>query len=114
MWKSAQTHPADRVLAAETSWRDPNILMLLIVLDASEASRRVLQYIGQMLGGCDQIEFDLAHIAPRMPAQFLESGGSELLDRELEIESDLRAQQNRWIAMTTPSGIRFQRCARRC
>jgi nucleotide-binding universal stress UspA family protein len=100
---SHRQSPAGR----ETSRRDRNILKLLIVLDASEASRRVLQYIGQMFGGRDRIEFDLAYIAPRMPAEFLESGGSELPERELEIESDLRAQQNRWMAIndTKPDRI---------
>jgi nucleotide-binding universal stress UspA family protein len=95
-------------LAGRTaSKRNRNILKLLIVIDASEASRRVLEYIGQMLGRRDRVEFDLAYIAPRMPAQFLESGGSELPERELEIESDLRAQQNQWMAIndTKPDRI---------
>jgi nucleotide-binding universal stress UspA family protein len=91
----------------KASRRDRNILKLLIVIDAGEASRRVLQYIGQMLGGRDRVEFNLAYIAPRMPAQFLESGGSELPERELAIESDLRAQQNQWMAIndTKPDQI---------
>jgi len=91
----------------EASRRDRNVLKLLIVLDASEASRRVLQYIGQMLGGRGRVEFNLAYIAPRMPAQFLESGGSELPEREVEIESELRTQQNRWMAIndTKPDRI---------
>jgi nucleotide-binding universal stress UspA family protein len=96
----------------EASRRDRNILKLLIVLDASEASRRVLQYIGQMLGGRDRVEFDLAYIAPRMPAQFLESGGSELPERELEIESHLRAQQNQWISINDAKPDRILRRAR--
>jgi nucleotide-binding universal stress UspA family protein len=85
--------------ARKASRRDRTVLKLLIVLDASEASKRVLQYIGQMIGEREQVEYDLAYIAPRMPAQFLESGGSELPERELEIESNLRAQQNQWITV---------------
>jgi len=79
--------------------RHGDTLRVLIVVDASEASRRALQYIGSILGWRDRVEFHLAFVGPRMPAQFLESGGSELPDREEEIEADLRAQQQRWTAI---------------
>ena len=100
-------------LAGHTpSKRDRSILKLLIVLDASEASARVLQYVGEMLGERDRVEFNLAYIAPHMPAQFLESGGSELPEREMEIESDLRAQQNQWTAINDTKPDRYpQSCA---
>jgi len=109
-----RTNSSDRHSRAgrEAGRRDRNILKLLIVLDASEASRRVLQYIGQMLGGRERVEFALAFIAPRMPAQFLESGGSELPERELQIESDLRAQQNQWMSLNDSEPDRILRRAR--
>jgi nucleotide-binding universal stress UspA family protein len=85
---------------------------LLIVVDASDASERVLQYIGRVLGRRDRVEFHLAFVAPRMPAQFLESGGSELPEREQEVESDLRAQQDRWMAIHDTEPRRVLRSAR--
>jgi nucleotide-binding universal stress UspA family protein len=80
--------------------RDRKVLKLLIVLDVGETSKRVLQYVVHVLGGRDRVEFNLAYISPRMPPQFLESGGSELPEREVKIESDLRAQQNEWMAIS--------------
>lgn len=92
--------------------RDRNILRLLIVVDASDASRRALRYIGQMLAGRERVEFNLAFITPRMPAEFLESGGSELPERELEIESDLREQQKQWMSLNESKPDRILRGAR--
>jgi nucleotide-binding universal stress UspA family protein len=38
------------------------------------------------------------YIAPRVPAELLESGGSEVPEREEQIEAELRAAQHGWIA----------------
>jgi hypothetical protein len=56
---------------------------MLVVIDASEASMRVL------------------------PAELLESGGSEVPEREEQIEADSRSAQQRWIAAadTQPDAI---------
>jgi nucleotide-binding universal stress UspA family protein len=85
---------------------------LLIVIDASDASKRVLRYIGRILGRRDRVEFHLAYVTPHMPAEFLESGGSELPEREQEIESELRAEQNRWMAVNDTAADRVLRKAR--
>ncbi|MEP7247172.1 MAG: universal stress protein [Gammaproteobacteria bacterium] len=89
-----------------------NTLRLLIVVDASEASKRVLQYLGRTLARRNRVEFHLACIASRVPAGLLESGGSEIPEREEEIESDLRSAQVRWIAVNDRKPERVLRGAR--
>lgn len=92
--------------------RHRDTLKLLIVVDASDDSTRMLQYIGHVLARRARVEFHLAYIAPHMPAQFLESGGAELPEREQEIESDLRAQQVRWMVSHDAEPNRILRSAR--
>ena len=80
---------------------------LLVVVDGTEASTRVLEYVGRVLTRRDQVDVHLAYIASRVPAALLESGGSELPEREEQLEADLRSEQRRWIAAvdTTPDRI---------
>ena len=80
---------------------------LLVVVDGTEASTRVLEYVGRILTRRDQVDVHLAYIASRVPAALLESGGSELPEREEQLEADLRSEQRRWIAAvdTTPDRI---------
>ncbi len=73
-------------------------IRLLIVVDATESSRRALRYVGRIAGGRGDIEVHLAHISGRLPPALLETGGSELPEREARIEAKLRADQQRWIA----------------
>jgi nucleotide-binding universal stress UspA family protein len=88
-----------RVAAKKTARRrNADTLRLLVVVDASDESKRVIQYLGRILAHRDRVEFRLACIAPRLPAELLESGGSETAEREEEIESALRSAQRRWIA----------------
>jgi nucleotide-binding universal stress UspA family protein len=76
------------------------MLKVLVVVDATDASRRALQYVGRVLARRDAVDCHLAYIAPKLPPELLESGGSELSEREEQIESDLRAEQRRWTAVT--------------
>lgn len=90
-----------RVAAKKTAHRrNDDTLRLLVVVDASDESKRVLQYLGRILARPDRVEFLLACIAPRLPAELLESGGSETSEREEEVESALRSAQSRWIAVS--------------
>lgn len=73
-------------------------LKLLLVVDGTDASRQALQYVGRILAGRDGVECHLAYIASRLPPELLESGGSELPEREEQIESAMRAQQRDWTA----------------
>jgi nucleotide-binding universal stress UspA family protein len=74
-------------------------LELLVVVDATEASKRVLQYIGRLARSCDGPEVHLAYIASRLPPELLETGGAELPEREEQLESTLRREQRGWMAV---------------
>ena len=76
-------------------------LKALVVVDSTEGSKRVLRYLGQLAAAGDQPEFHLAYIASRVPAELLETGGAETPDREEQIQSNLRRQQQAWMAGPT-------------
>jgi len=92
--------------------RRDDSLRLLVVVDASEASTRVLRYVGTILRQHDRVSVHLAYIASRVPARLLESGGSELPEREEQIEADLRSAQRRWMAVADRTPDRILRAAR--
>jgi nucleotide-binding universal stress UspA family protein len=96
----------------KTRGRPVNDLRLLVVVDATEASRRALQYAGRILGHRVGVDCHLAYIASRLPASLLETGGSELPEREEQIESDMRRQQRRWTAATDRKAEQALRGAR--
>jgi len=87
--------------------REGNVLSLLVVVDASEASTSVLNYLARILPQRTRVAVHLAYLACRVPAELLESGGSEVPEREEQIEADLRSAQQEWIAAadTTPDAI---------
>jgi nucleotide-binding universal stress UspA family protein len=86
-------------------------IKLLVVVDATEVSKRVLRYIGQLASGCNGPEFHLAYIASHLPAEFLETGGSELPDREERLESILRRRQRTWMTVADRKAWRILRAA---
>jgi hypothetical protein len=55
--------------------RRPGItnLNVLVVVDATEPSRRALQYVGRVLADRDRVDYHLAYIAPHLPPALLES-----------------------------------------
>ncbi len=73
-------------------------LRLLVIVDGTEASKRAVRYTGQFGGGRGNVEIHLAYIASRLPPALLESGGSEIPEREERIEANLRAEQRRFVA----------------
>ena len=91
--------------------RGVNGIKLLVVVDATEASKRVLRYVGQFAAGCDGSEFHLAYIASHLPPELLETGGSELPEREERLESNLRRQQRDWMAVADRKAGRILRAA---
>jgi len=86
-------------------------LKALVVIDPTEASKRVLCYLGQLATAGDQFEFHLAYIASRVPAELLETGGAETPDREEQLQSNLRRQQRAWMAGTDKKAWRILRAA---
>jgi nucleotide-binding universal stress UspA family protein len=85
-------------------------LKALVVVDGTEASKRVLRYLAQ-LAAVDQPDFHLAYIASRVPAELLETGGAETSDREEQLQSSLRRQQQVWMAGADKKAWRILRAA---
>ena len=86
-------------------------LNVLVVVDGTDASQRALQYVGRMLAGRHAVDCHLAYIASNLPAELLESGGSELPEREEQIEANLRSEQRRWTAVIDKKATRVLRAA---
>lgn len=114
--KEARRRSAHRrgAAAGVTKPRHRNVdrVRLLVVVDASEASRRVLRYVGRILANRAAIDCHLAYIASHLPPELLESGGSELPEREEQIESDMREEQRRWTVMIDKKAEQILRSAR--
>jgi nucleotide-binding universal stress UspA family protein len=73
-------------------------LRLLVVVDSTQPSERVLDYLGKFFAEQRGVYFCLAYLLPRLPAGLLESGGSEAPADEERIEAALRLDQDRWMA----------------
>ena len=80
-----------RPVAAQT------VLRLLVVVDSSQLSKRVLDYLGTFFAMQADVQFCLACLLPRLPAGLLESGGSEAPADEERIETALRFDQDRYM-----------------
>jgi nucleotide-binding universal stress UspA family protein len=87
-------------------------IKLLVVADATEASKRALQYVGRLAAGCDGLELHLAYISSHPPPGLLETGGSELPEREQRLGSNLRSQRRRWMAVTDAKNWQVLRAAK--
>ena len=98
--------------SAKASRRGIGTLKVLVVVDDTEASRRALQYVGRILARRESVDCHLAYIASGLPPELLESGGSELPEREERIESNLRLAQRRWTAAIDKKAERVLRAAR--
>ncbi|HEX5474681.1 MAG TPA: universal stress protein [Vicinamibacterales bacterium] len=100
--------------SAKTSGRGgaASTINLLVIVDATDASRGAVQYSGRIAARVAAIECHLACIVPRLPPELLESGGSELPRREEQIESDLWLEQQRWTATIEKEANRTLRAAR--
>ena len=111
--KAAQVRSVDRRRQASTdpkrSGRGRGIsdTELLVVIDATEASERALQYVGRFCAGRRRIGVHLAYIASRLPPELLEFGGSERAKSEDQLESKLRGLQRRWMAVADRKGERI-------
>jgi nucleotide-binding universal stress UspA family protein len=73
-------------------------LRLLVVVDSTQPSRRVLDYLGKCFAKQRDVQFCLACLLPRLPAELLESGGAEAPADEERVEAALRFDQDRRMA----------------
>jgi len=70
---------------------------MLLAVDESENSRRVVQYVGSLLRRTPDIVVTLFHVLKPMPRELLEHGGSENPAAEAQLSVQLRDDQEVWI-----------------
>jgi nucleotide-binding universal stress UspA family protein len=82
------------------------------MVDESEGAKRVLEYVARLASGRSPLRIVLAHIAPGLPPELLETGGAEQPDREVRIEAELRTEQRQAIDRVHRSAARGLNAAR--
>jgi nucleotide-binding universal stress UspA family protein len=73
---------------------------LLVVMDGSEASERVLRYVTRVVGGRRNFRVCLLHVLQPLPPALLEFGGAQRPGEEEPLEAALRQRQREWIVAT--------------
>ena len=86
---------------------------ILVALDDSEASQRVLSDTAAQAKAADGPQLLLCHVLPPMPPQLLESRGGESPDEERRVEAAQEKEQVRWTAQQTRAGERMLEDGRR-
>ena len=72
-------------------------MRILLAVDESENSHRVVQYVGSLLGRTPEVAVTLFHVLKPMPRGLLEHGGSENPAAEAQLSVQLRDEQEAWI-----------------
>jgi len=77
---------------------------ILVAMDDSEASRRLLAAVAARARQLDTVRVVLCHLLPPLPPELLESRGSENSEEERRIEHDQETAQAQLIAKETAAG----------
>jgi nucleotide-binding universal stress UspA family protein len=72
-------------------------MRVLLAVDESENSHRVVRYVGSLLGRTPDVVVTLFHVLKPMPRGLLEHGGSENPAAEAQLSVQLRNEQEGWI-----------------
>ena len=72
-------------------------MRILLAVDESESSHRVVQYVGALLRRTPDVAVTLFHVLKPMPRELLEHGGSENPAAEAQLSVQLRGEQEAWI-----------------
>ncbi len=72
-------------------------MKVLLAVDESENSHRVVQYVGSLLHRTPDVDVTLFHVLKPMPRGLLEHGGSENPAAEAQLSVQLRDEQEAWI-----------------
>jgi nucleotide-binding universal stress UspA family protein len=72
-------------------------IRILLAVDESENSHRVVQYVGSLLCRTPHVVLTLFHVLKPMPRGLLEHGGSENPAAESQLSVQLRDEQEVWI-----------------
>ncbi len=72
-------------------------MRVLLAVDESENSHRVVQYVGSLLRRTPDVAVTLFHVLKPMPRELLEHGGSESPAAEAQLSVQLQSGQDAWI-----------------
>lgn len=71
---------------------------LLVVVDGSPSSKRMVEYVARTLASRRGFRLCLARFLPPMPPMMLEFGGAEDPEKERRLDRQLKIEQQEWIA----------------
>lgn len=72
-------------------------IRILLAVDESENSHRLVQYVGSLLSRTPDVVVTLFHVLKPMPRGLLEHGGSENPAAESQLSVQLHDEQEAWI-----------------
>lgn len=72
-------------------------MRILLAIDESENSHRIVQYVGSLLRRTPDVAVTLFHVLKPMPRELLEHGGAENPAAEAQLGAQLRNEQEAWI-----------------
>ena len=70
---------------------------ILLTVDESEETTRVVQYVADMIGSRKDFRIRLFHVLPPLPPKLLEFGGSENPKRERSLDRKIEDQRDEWL-----------------
>jgi len=71
---------------------------ILVAVDGSDAARRALAYVGEMVGARADTTLRLLHLLPPTPPAYLEHGGAEHPANQKRLDRELRESRESWLA----------------
>ncbi len=94
---TSASHDQSRFAPGRTSNPSVSPKNLLIAVDDSNATLRVLHYVGALLRETPAVTITLFHVLNPMPRELMEHGGSENPDMEHQLGEQLRKEQLEWM-----------------
>ncbi|HKV78081.1 MAG TPA: universal stress protein [Candidatus Sulfotelmatobacter sp.] len=95
--KASRTHKSRLTNSRSVSEIQPVQNRLLLVVNDSPSSKAAVDYVAKVLGHRRGFEVCLAHFLPPLPPILLEFGGSENPEKEKQLETQLRGDQQQWV-----------------
>jgi len=71
---------------------------ILVAVDGSDAARRALAYVGEIVGPRPDTTLRLLHLLPPTPPEYLEHGGAEHPPTQERLDRELREGRDAWNA----------------
>ena len=95
--KASRLHGSQRTSSRSVSPTKSGQNRLLLVVDDSPSSKAAVEYVAKVLGHRRGFQICLAHFLPPLPPILLEFGGSENPEKERQLDTQLRKDQQQWI-----------------